>query len=103
MHRSRSLGACALVARFYRSAASAPGLRERAAHVAERAVNELEQRFLNLDAPRGSNFRAVAFRHTQAMVDMTPMLSHLNVKNLYAERCERAHERLEHSAVRRQA
>jgi hypothetical protein len=68
------------------------GFRERAANVAERAVDETEESVLHLGAPRQVHRRTVAFRHMDAMVDVVLVFSDLNVENLDAKCCQRSDE-----------
>jgi len=55
------------------------GACERSPNAAERALDQSDERVLNLEPTRRNDFRPVAFRYTKAMIDVIAMRLNLNV------------------------
>jgi len=66
-----------------------------------RALNESDERVLNLETTRRNHFGSVAFRYTKPMLDVIAMRLNLDMNDVHPERCKRPDERVENSTLQR--
>lgn len=102
MHRSGSFGGFGEPSARRREH-PAPRFRKRPSRVPERTLDEPEQSVLHFQAPRGRHVRSVAFRYTEAVIDVIASSLDLDVLDLHADGRERSDERLENSTLRRKS